>query len=207
MYFIFLKKFIMKNINKAKIIKLIKDDNYNKYTLINKINYDEFSKIVQVIKKKILSERNFFVCGNGGSASTANHMACDFLNRIYILKKNIKIISLNSNIEIITALGNDFGFENIFSHQMKKLSKNGDLLILFSVSGNSPNLVRAIEYAKKSKITVISFTGSNGGKVKKLSDFNCNIKSNDYGLVEDVHLSLMHSISNILVRKKNLLTN
>jgi D-sedoheptulose 7-phosphate isomerase len=196
----------MKNINKAKIIKLIKDDNYNKYDLINKINYDEFSKIIQVIKKKILSEVNFFVCGNGGSASTANHMACDFLNRIYILKKNIKIISLNSNIEIITALGNDFGFENIFSHQMKKLSKKGDLLILFSVSGNSPNLVRAIEYAKKSKITVISFTGSNGGKVKKLSDFNCNIESNDYGLVEDVHLSLMHSISNILVRKKNLLT-
>jgi len=197
----------MKNINKAKIIKLIKDDNYNKYTLINKINYDEFSKIVQVIKKKILSERNFFVCGNGGSASTANHMACDFLNRISILKKNIKIISLNSNIEIITALGNDFGFENIFSYQMKTLSKNGDLLILFSVSGNSPNLVRAIEYAKKKKITVISFTGSNGGKVKKLSDFNCNIKSNDYGLVEDVHLSLMHSISNILVGKKNLLIN
>ena len=197
----------MKNIKKAKIIKLIKDDNYNKYTLINKINYDEFSKIVQVIKKKILSERNFFVCGNGGSASTANHMACDFLNRISILKKNIKIISLNSNIEIITALGNDFGFENIFSYQMKTLSKNGDLLILFSVSGNSPNLVRAIEYAKKKKITVISFTGSNGGKVKKLSDFNCNIKSNDYGLVEDVHLSLMHSISNILVGKKNLLIN
>ena len=113
------------------------------------------------------------------------------------------MISLCNNIELITAVSNDIAYDKIFSFQYNRLSQRGDLIIIFTVSGNSKNLIEVAKTVKLKKNTIISFTGKNGGKIKKLSKVNININSSNYGMVEDAHLSLMHSIAEI-IRIKNL---
>ena len=108
-----------------------------------------------------------------------------------------------NNIELITAISNDIKYDKIFSFQYESLRNTGDLIIIFSVSGNSKNLVELARNASK-RNKIISFTGKNGGKVKKLSTINININSTNYGIVEDIHLSLMHSISQT-IRINNLI--
>jgi len=179
--------------------------NYKKseFDLVRQINKKHFNSIILLIEKTIKLRKNIFVCGNGGSASTANHLVCDVFKRIsQNTKLKPKVISLVNNMELITAISNDMKYDKIFSFQYESLQNSGDLVIIFSVSGNSKNLVELAKVAKK-KNKIISFTGKNGGKVKKLSTVNININSNNYGIVEDVHLSLMHSISQI-IRLKNL---
>ena len=179
--------------------------NYKKseFDLVRQINKKHFNSIILLIEKTIKLKKNIFVCGNGGSASTANHLVCDVFKRIsQNTRLKPKVISLVNNMELITAISNDIKYDKIFSFQYESLQNSGDLVIIFSVSGNSKNLVELAKIAKK-KNKIISFTGKNGGKVKKLSTENININSNNYGIVEDVHLSLMHSISQI-IRLKNL---
>ena len=179
--------------------------NYKKseFDLVRQINKIKFNSAIQLIEKTIKLKKNIFVCGNGGSASTANHLLCDVFKRVsQNTRLKPKVISLVNNMELITAISNDIKYDKIFSIQYKSLRNSGDLIIIFSVSGNSKNLVDlARNAAKKNKI--ISFTGKNGGRVKKLSTINININSSNYGIVEDIHLSLMHSISQI-IRLKNL---
>lgn len=197
----------MKNIRKKNYVLELQKDALFKHNLLKKISNANYSKIINQINNIIDRGKSIYVCGNGGSSSTANHMICDFLKRVNNKKKNIKIYSLNSNIEILTAIGNDINFNDIFSFQVEKLCNPGDLIIFFSVSGNSKNLVKALNVAIKKKIIVISFTGSNGGYLSKKSLFNCTIESKNYAVVEDLHLSIMHNILDNIVGKKNLIKN
>ena len=175
----------------------------SQFELIRQIDIKKYNSIISLIEKTIKLQKNIFVCGNGGSASTANHLVCDVFKRVsQNTRLKPKVISLVNNMELITAISNDIKYEKIFSFQYESLRNSGDLIIIFSVSGNSQNLVElARSAAKKNKI--ISFTGKNGGKVKKLSTINININSTNYGIVEDIHLSLMHSISQT-IRINNL---
>jgi len=113
------------------------------------------------------------------------------------------VISLCNNIELITAISNDMKYDEIFSFQYNSLNQKGDIIIIFTVSGNSKNLINVAKKAILKKNEIISFTGKNGGIIKKLSTINININNSNYGVVEDVHLSLMHSISQI-IRIKNI---
>ena len=133
--------------------------------------------------------------GNGGSAGTSNHFCCDFgKNAVKGDKARPKIIALSAYIEVLTALGNDFSYADVFSEQMKNLFNDGDLILLISASGNSPNVVRAAEYAKSRGGKVIGFTGFAGGKLKELSDICINIPSDSYEKIEDLHMMLTHMI-------------
>ena len=175
----------------------------SQFELIRQIDIKKYNSMISLIEKTIKLKKNIFVCGNGGSASTANHLVCDVFKRVsQNTRLKPKVISLVNNMELITAISNDMKYDKIFSFQYESLRNTGDLIIIFSVSGNSKNLVELAKIAKK-KNKIISFTGKNAGKVKKLSTENININSNNYGIVEDVHLSLMHSISQI-IRLKNL---
>ena len=194
----------MKLINKD-LKKNIIEDYYLKLELIKKIEKKKIEKTIDIIKKTLKRQNTIFICGNGGSASTSDHFQCDLLNRKISQTKNRKIVSLNNNISLITAIANDIGYENIFSHQIDKISRANDTLILFSVSGNSRNLIKAAQISKKKKLNIISFTGSDGGKLKNLSNLNINIESHDYGLVEDIHLSFVHKISDMVHGKKNVI--
>jgi len=152
-----------------------------------------------LIEKKILKNKTIFVCGNGGSAAISNHFVCDYI-KLLRLHTNLKpkVISLSTNVEVITAISNDFSYDKIFSSQLEYLAKKNDLLILISSSGNSKNIVNAIDYCKKNKIQTIGLSGFKGGHLDKHSTIGINLKSENYGISEDSHHILMHVIMQYL---------
>jgi D-sedoheptulose 7-phosphate isomerase len=171
------------------------------------IDYKEILTITQILLEKIKKNKNIYVAGNGGSASIANHLLCDFNKGIKISSKNKikpKIISLASSVETITAISNDISYEKIFSFQLENYYKKGDCLICFSSSGQSKNIVNVLKFAKKNKITTILFQGF--GKLNKgiNPDHYVNLNYKNYGITEDIFQSIMHSISqNIRLKFKS----
>lgn len=134
-----------------------------------------------------------FVVGNGGSASTASHMAADLAkNTIGPHMRRFRVLSLNENMSLVTALANDVGYENVFREQLVNLVAPGDVLIAISASGNSPNVLRAIEYASSRHAQTIGLLGFGGGRALELVDKAVLVGSDDYGIVEDAHLVLNH---------------
>ena len=163
--------------------------------LLDNIDINVLMDIKAALEKTIKDKSRIYVIGNGGSASTASHMANDLgigLKRKSII--NFDIISLCDNIAVNTAIANDLGYENVFYAQLKDIMKPKDLLIAISCSGNSPNIIKASEYAKSINATLISLTGFDGGKLKKISDINFHIQTQvgEYGLVEDMHIIFNH---------------
>jgi len=154
-----------------------------------------------------------FVCGNGGSAAISNHLLCDFAKGIQtdtVLRP--KVVSLSSHVELITAIGNDFEFAEIFSYQLRTAARQGDALMTISSSGDSENVVRAITWARENGIRSIALTGFHGGRSAALADVNIHVPAQNYGVVEDIHQSVMHILAQYmrmrimdpeLVRTKN----
>ena len=164
--------------------------------LLRNVDQKVLHKITQEILNTIQKKRDFFSCGNGGSATTAEHLSCDFSKGSCTnTNLNIKVHSLNSNVALMTAIANDISYDNIFSYQLNRFGKANDILLTFSVSGASKNIIKCAKIAKKKKIKIISFTGFDGGELKKLSNYNINFSSNNFGIVEDCHLTIMHYIS------------
>ena len=200
------KKFPLKKISKSKDFYLEYINQKN--DLLQKINYKKLDKIINLLKKSFKNNNILYTCGNGGSSSLADHFTCDFIKQTNN-QTNLKVksISLASNFSLISAIANDISYEKIFSFQIEKLCKKNDVLFLFSVSGNSPNLVEAIKAAKKIGVKTVSFTGFNGGKLSKMSDFNINFPIANFGIAEDCHISIMHYLSqylrNINLKNKN----
>ena len=162
------------------------------------IDLKKIEKIEKVILNKIKHNKQIFICGNGGSSSIANHFLCDFnkgIKNSSNYKLLPKVISLSDNMEMITAISNDIDYKKIFSLQLENYGKRGDLLVTMSCSGNSPNIIEVIKYAKKSMITTISLTGFASTKIRNLSDINFDIGLKNYGISEDIFQSLMHMIS------------
>lgn len=140
-----------------------------------------------------------YVAGNGGSASISDHLCCDFTKGTYSPESpGIKTYSLVSNTAMLTALANDFSYEDSLSKQIEMYATPTDLLILISSSGNSVNVVRACQAAQAKWMKVIALTGFNGGKLAQICDVNLHVPSTNYGIVEDTHQSLMHIMSQLL---------
>jgi D-sedoheptulose 7-phosphate isomerase len=137
--------------------------------------------------------KQVFVLGNGGSSSTASHIAADLAkNTIGPNMKRFRIMSLNDNAAIMTALANDLGYENVFSEQLTNLIQAGDVLIVVSASGNSPNVLTAMRYARSRSAEIVGLLGFDGGQAAELSDVPVIIPCDHYGVVEDVHLIINH---------------
>jgi Phosphoheptose isomerase len=172
--------------------------------LIDDLNKEDIRKTSNKIYDTYLKDKQVFIMGNGGSASTASHFACDLAKGTIVEgKKRFRVMSLNDNMAIITALSNDYGYEHVFSEQLKNLVNEGDVVISISASGNSPNIIEGIKYAKEKGASIIGFCGFEGGKLKELSDICIHAKSNSYGQVEDIHMFLSHMIS-LDIREKLL---
>ena len=199
------KKFPLKKITKSKDFYLEYINQKN--DLLQKINFKELDKIINLLKKSFKNNNILYTCGNGGSSSLADHFTCDFIKQTNN-QTNLKVksISLASNFSLISAIANDVNYDKIFSFQIEKLCKKDDVLFLFSVSGNSPNLIEAIKAGKKIGVKIVSFTGFDGGKLSKMSDYNLNFPIANFGIVEDCHISIMHFLSqylrNIYLKKK-----
>ena len=137
-----------------------------------------------------------YSCGNGGSAAIANHLVCDHCKLVRSdTNLHSRVITLSSTIEIITAIGNDISFDEIFSFQLKTLAKPGDILVTISSSGNSPNIVHAVEWAKDNGLKVIALTGFSGGESAHIADINLHVNEENYGIIEDLHQAIMHILA------------
>jgi len=190
-------------------ISFFKEYSKTKSEALDKLDYKLISKITDFLEIVIKNNKNIFVCGNGGSAAVANHFLCDFNKGIKVSSKNKKlpkVISLNSSNELITAIGNDLSFSQIFSHQIKNYANFGDCLITISCSGNSKNIIDVIKFAKKKNIKVISLTGFQA-KNKQKVDFHLDIGCKNYGICEDIFQGIMHMMSQYMRQRfeiKNL---
>jgi len=185
----------MNNIN-LYLSNLKKNLTYNK---IKKVNI-----LVREIYEIWRLKRKIFICGNGGSAANAIHIANDFSYGVGVSNGiRIDVEALPSNQSVITCLANDIGYENIFSEQIMVKGKSNDLLLIFSGSGNSNNLVKAIEAAKKKHMKIYGIIGFDGGKVKKLIKKNClHFPVDDMQISEDLQLITMHICMQIISKKK-----
>ena len=167
--------------------------------------FDELTRAVKSIETRVLSQAisvleqtyekggTLFVCGNGGSASISNHLACDH-GKLLATDTDLlpHIYSLASNVEVITAIANDISYDEIFVHQLRLLAGPKDVLMTISASGDSENVVRAAKWAKKYGMDTIALTGFSGGRTADISRVNLHVEAENYGIIEDVHQSLMH---------------
>lgn len=172
--------------------------------LLDNIDETVVEDIVNEIEKLLINRGRLYILGNGGSSATASHMVNDLgtgLRRRDII--NLDVVSLGDNSPVVTAIANDIGYENIFYMQMKGLINPKDVILAISCSGNSPNIVKAVEYAKEQGCKIIGVTGFDGGKLKELADIKFHVEApkGEYGLVEDVHMILDHIIYSYYIQK------
>jgi len=166
-----------------------------KYSLDN-LNPDQVDRIVEILWSAYLDDKQVFIMGNGGSASTASHFACDLGKGTVVNgRKRLRVLSLNDNMAIITALSNDLNYDAVFKEQLINLVAPGDVVIAITASGNSPNILKAVEYARKRGAITVALTGFNGGELASMTNDCIIVFSKDYGQIEDTHLVLGHMIS------------
>lgn len=167
--------------------------------LLDRVPLKEVGDVAEALRQARFNGKQVFLMGNGGSASTADHFACD-LGKGTRLEgiPPFRAISLTGALATITALANDEGYENIFSGQLANLVQPEDVVIGISASGNSPNVVKAIQVAKAAGAQTIGFTGFDGGQLGRLVDIHVHIACQSYEQVEDLHLILEHSICTAL---------
>jgi D-sedoheptulose 7-phosphate isomerase len=158
----------------------------------------------ELLANAVSGGARIYACGNGGSAAIANHLSCDCLKRVRTdTLVRPKVFSLSANVELLTAIANDIGVEDLFAYQIASLGAPGDVLIAISSSGASPNIVKAINEAKAVGMVTIAMTGFGGGGAAALADVDLHVDAENYGLVEDTHQSLMHILAQFL-RQSNL---
>lgn len=158
-----------------------------------------FNQMLAELEALYQRDGTLYICGNGGSAGTSNHMVNDLSKGSAVEgKRRLRVLGLADNMSLLTAWGNDNGYETVFEEQLKNLWRPGDVLIVISASGNSPNIVRAAQWTKRQGGKVLGLVGFGGGKAKELSDLCLHFKSNNYGAVEDAHLMFSHLTSQYL---------
>jgi D-sedoheptulose 7-phosphate isomerase len=163
--------------------------------LLNKVPFAAVDQVVETLISANQAGQTVFICGNGGSASTATHFGCDLAKRPIVAgQPRYRVIPLTDNNALMTALSNDIGYEVVFSEQLIPLVRKGDVLIGISGSGNSKNVLKAVEVAKAAGATTIGFSGYDGGKLAPAVDISVHIPSFNMAMVEDVHLMLEHAI-------------
>lgn len=177
---------------------------YVKYlqSLLDKVNPAEVADFIRVLLEARERGATVFFIGNGGSAATASHFANDLAIGTNDLEKPFRVISLTDNAAVMTAIGNDHGFEEIFVRQLRVLAKKGDVVVAISASGNSPNLVRAFEHASSAGIVTFAITAFDGGRLKQIADSGFHIPTGpkEYGPAEDIHMILDHLAGAYLMR-------
>lgn len=170
--------------------------------VIKKIDTNTVGQFIETILDARAREANIYFIGNGGSAATASHFANDIAIGTNSYAKPFRAVSLTDNQAVITAIANDFGYEDIFLRQLQVLGRKGDVLVAISASGNSSNLVKAMEYAQTVGIKTVAITAFDGGKMKKIADEGIHVitEAKEYGPAEDSHMILDHLVGAYLIR-------
>lgn len=177
---------------------------------LESLDKTQIEKVIKILTNAYKNGKTVFILGNGGSASTASHLACDLgkgtLQRIYDnSEKRFRVISLTDNVAVMTAYANDLTFEDIFVQQLRNLIEKEDIVIAISGSGNSKNVIKAVEYSNRCGAKTIGFLGfKDGGKLGKIVHIAVKVNSMQYGPIEDVHSILGHTISALIAKVKNI---
>lgn len=170
-------------------------ENYKRQLLeaIETIDLELVDQVIEWFREARAAGRRIFVCGNGGSASTASHFACDMVKGAsYNRPARFRIQALTDSLATITAYSNDVGYESVFVEQLKNFAQPGDLVMAISGSGNSPNVLRAIEYANSIGCQTLALTGRDGGKLGPMAQLNLQAPVPHMGRIEDVHMIICH---------------
>jgi len=163
---------------------------------IDQIDLGRVEQAIEWFEEARQSGRQIFVCGNGGSASTASHFACDMVKGAsYQRDKRFRLMALTDSLPTLTAYSNDVGYEVVFEEQLKNFARPGDLVMAISGSGNSPNVVRALEWANGLGCRTIALTGRDGGKLGRLAQLNILVGVPHMGRIEDAHMIVCHMIA------------
>lgn len=172
--------------------------------LLDEIDTDAIAAVIKEFEISRDNENTVFIIGNGGSAATASHIANDIgldVMKKSSAKRSVRVLSLTDSMPVITAIANDDGYENIFLHQLKIHYRPGDKLLAISASGNSPNVISAVEWVKQQGGTIMGLVGFDGGRLRDSCDILVHIKTpkGEYGPVEDIHMIMDHLISTWLL--------
>lgn len=163
---------------------------------LNSLPAEKISGVITIFKSALDNEKNIFVFGNGGCAANASHFVTDLgKGSSDKTHKRFRCLSLNDNSPWMTALGNDFAFEDVFVRQLMNFAKPGDLLFTMSVSGNSPNLVKAIQWGKENNVRSVALVGNKRGRLAEIADTVIVVDDSHYGRVEDAHMGICHIIA------------
>lgn len=169
---------------------------------LNKLDIQTIENFVELLLQTRDQEKNIFIFGNGGSAATASHVTGDFLKGIsYGLDKRFRVICLSDNVSGLTAISNDLGYDEIFVEQLKSYLQQDDLVIGISGSGNSANVVKAMEYAGMQGAKTIALCGYKGGRIRELADLVVHVPINDMEITEDIHVIIFHAVKQALNKK------
>ena len=160
-----------------------------------------FDSIVSAVVRSLQSGGRIYIAGNGGSAADAQHLAGEFTSRLCRERRPLPAEALSVDTSTLTAIANDYGYEHVFSRQLLGKLLKTDCFIAFSTSGNSANIVRALETCRDKGGTAILFTGSNGGKASLISDFTIRVPSNTTTIIQEVHIMLVHSLCQCVEEK------
>ena len=172
---------------------------------LESIPVEEVDKAISTFRKALEEDRQIFVFGNGGSAANASHFITDLgkgaSDKTF---RRFRCLSLNDNVSWITAIGNDYSYDDVFLRQLENYARSGDIVFVMSVSGNSPNLVRAAEWCIANGVHVIALVGAKKGKLAEVADQTIVIDSTHYGRVEDCHMHICHMICYAFMENKEM---
>ena len=183
-----------------KTIDIIKT-NFEESRKVNSLSYDHILESIENATSQILAmldnSGKLLTCGNGGSSGDAQHIASEFINRFEIERKSLPAVSLNSDTATLTSIANDYGYKYVFSKQINAIGDTNDILMVFTTSGNSENILEAIAAAKSKNISVLLLSGGDGGKAIKLlndNDIKIIVPSKRTSRIQEIHLIIIHSI-------------
>ena len=173
----------------------------NQKLLKNDTILTEITKVVDLIVEAFNNGNKLLFCGNGGSAADAQHLAAEFSGRYYLNRPPLHAEALHTDTSFMTAVSNDLSFDDVYARLIQGIGKQGDILIGMSTSGNSKNVIKALEEAKKKNIITIGFTGKTNGNMKPYCDFLINIPSDDTPRIQECHLMLGHAICELVEKE------
>jgi len=179
------------------IIKIFKESIRVKEAFVNE-NLSKLVNVVEAVTSALKAGSKILIFGNGGSAADAQHIAAEFVNRFVIERPPLPAIALTTDTSVITSIGNDYDFSEIFSKQIRAIGQPGDIAWGISTSGNSANVLKGLEVAKKMGLVTIAFTGKDGGDIAKIADLSINVSSSVTARIQEVHITAGHAICELV---------
>jgi D-sedoheptulose 7-phosphate isomerase len=182
---------------KDHIVKLFKESCRVKEAFLND-NLGKLVDVIEVLTAALKAGNKIMIFGNGGSAADAQHIAAEFINRFIIERPPLPAIALTTDTSVITSIGNDYDFSEIFAKQIRALGQPGDVAWGISTSGNSQNVQKALELAKKMGLVTLAFTGKDGGAIAQMADLSLNVSSNSTARIQETHITAGHAICELV---------